>query len=46
VKGAKAKGWDSCYQTGDQGGWEFLTTSKKLALQVSNVGFFIDARRL
>jgi hypothetical protein len=35
VKGVKAKGRGSCYQTGDQGGWEFVTTSKKLALQVS-----------
>ncbi len=35
VKGVKAKGWASCYQTGDQGGWEFVTTSKKLVLQVS-----------
>jgi hypothetical protein len=26
----KAKGWGSYYQTGDQGGWEFVTTSKKL----------------
>jgi hypothetical protein len=33
--GKKPKGWGSCYQTGDQGGWEFVTTSKKLALQVS-----------
>ncbi len=31
----KSQGWDSCYQTEDQGGWEFVTTSKKLALQVS-----------
>ncbi len=36
-KGVKAKGLGSCYQTGNQGGWEFVTTSKKLALQVSNV---------
>jgi hypothetical protein len=43
VKGVKAKGWASCYQTGDQGGWEFVTTSKKLALRVSNVGI-LDAR--
>jgi hypothetical protein len=35
VKGVKAKGWGSCCQTADQGGWEFVTTSKKLALQVS-----------
>jgi hypothetical protein len=35
VKGVKTNGWGSCYQTGDQGGWEFVTTSKKLALQVS-----------
>jgi hypothetical protein len=35
LKGVKAKGWGSCYQNGDQGGWEFVTTSKKLALQVS-----------
>jgi hypothetical protein len=38
VKGVKAKGWGSCYQTGDQGGWEFVTMSKKLALQVSKAG--------
>jgi hypothetical protein len=35
VKGVKAKGWGNFYQTRDQGGWEFVTTSKKLALQVS-----------
>jgi hypothetical protein len=35
VKGVIAKGWDSCYQTEDQGGWDFITTSKKLAPQVS-----------
>jgi hypothetical protein len=35
VEGARAKGWGSCYQTGDQSGWEFATMSKKLALQVS-----------
>jgi hypothetical protein len=35
VKGVKANGLGSCYQTGDQGGWEFVTTSKKLAPQVS-----------
>jgi hypothetical protein len=38
VKGVKAKGWDSCYQPVDQGAWEFVTTSKKLALQVSKTG--------
>ncbi len=31
----KSQGWGSCYQTGDQGGWEFATTSEKLALQIS-----------
>jgi hypothetical protein len=40
VKGVKAKGWGSCYQTGDQGGWEFITTSKKLALHVSGNSLF------
>jgi hypothetical protein len=35
VKGVEAKGWGSCYQTGDQGGWEFITMSKELARQVS-----------
>ncbi len=35
VKGVKAKGWGSCYHTGDQGGWDFVTTSKKLVLQLS-----------
>ncbi len=35
VKALKAKGWVSCYQTGDRGGWKFVTTSKKLAIQVS-----------
>ncbi len=40
VKGVKTKGWGSCYQTGNQGGWKFVTTSKKLALQVSR-GFFV-----
>jgi hypothetical protein len=44
VKGVKAKGWGSCYQTGDQGGWEVVTTSRKLAIQVVKQGFFIDAR--
>jgi hypothetical protein len=38
VKGVKAKGWDSCYQKRDQGVWEFITTNKKLDLQVSKVG--------
>jgi hypothetical protein len=33
----KSQRWGSSYQTGDQGGWEFITTSKKLALQVSRV---------
>jgi hypothetical protein len=32
---ARVKGWGSCYQTGDQSGWEFATMSKKLAFQVS-----------
>jgi hypothetical protein len=36
----KSQGWGSCYQTEDQGGWEFVTTSKKLAFQV-NRGFLI-----
>ncbi len=35
VKGVKTNGLGSCYQTRDQGGWEFVTTSKKLAPQVS-----------
>ncbi len=35
----KAKGQGSCYLTGDQSGWEFVTTSKKPAFQVSK-GFF------
>jgi hypothetical protein len=43
VKGVKAKGWGTCYHTGDQGGWEFVTTSKKLAHQVSR-DFFCFAR--
>jgi hypothetical protein len=34
----EAKGWGICYQTEDQGGWEFVTTSMKLALQVSKAG--------
>jgi hypothetical protein len=38
VKEIKVKGRDSCYQTGDQGEWEFVTTSKKPALQVSKAG--------
>jgi hypothetical protein len=29
VKGAKAKGWISFWQTIDRGGWEFVTTSKE-----------------
>ncbi len=29
VKVVKAKGRGNCYQTGEQGGWEFVTTSKK-----------------
>jgi hypothetical protein len=36
----KSQGWGRCYQTGDQGGWEFVTVNKKLALQVSK-GFLI-----
>jgi hypothetical protein len=39
VKG-EVKGWGSCYQTGDQSGWEFATVSKKLALQVSRGSLF------
>jgi hypothetical protein len=30
----KSQGVGSCYQTGDKGGWGFVTTSKELALQV------------
>jgi hypothetical protein len=41
VRGVKAKGWGSCWQTRDKGGWEFVTTSKKLVLEVSNMGLFI-----
>jgi hypothetical protein len=41
-KGVKAKGWDSCYQPRDQGGWKFVTTSKELALQVKR-DYYIDA---
>jgi hypothetical protein len=33
----QAKGWGSFYQTGDKGGWELVTMSKKLARQVSRV---------
>jgi hypothetical protein len=40
-KGVKAKGWGSCYQTGDQGGWDLVTTSKKL--QVSR-GYLMFAK--
>jgi hypothetical protein len=29
VRGVKAKGWDSCWQTRDKGGWGFVTTSKE-----------------
>ncbi len=35
MKGLKAERWGSCYQTGDQGGREFVTMSNKLALKVS-----------
>jgi hypothetical protein len=35
VKGGMSQGWGSCYQTRDLGGWDFVTTSRKLALQVS-----------
>jgi hypothetical protein len=35
VERGKSRGWGSCYQTGDRSGLEFVTTSKKLALQVS-----------
>jgi hypothetical protein len=42
----KAKGWGSCYRTGDQGGWEFAATSKKLALQVSWGSLLSSARGL
>jgi hypothetical protein len=34
-EGAKTKGWGRCYQTGNQSGREFVTMSKKLAIQVS-----------
>jgi hypothetical protein len=37
--------WGSCYQTGDQSGWEFATMSKKLALQVS-WGFLLFCKTL
>jgi hypothetical protein len=40
VKGVRVKGWGSCYQAGDQSGWEFATMSKKLALQVSRGSLF------
>jgi hypothetical protein len=30
------KGWGSCSQTWDHGRWGFVTTSRNLALQVSN----------
>ncbi len=34
-RGKSQGGGSSCYPTGDQSGWEFITTSKKLAFQVS-----------
>jgi hypothetical protein len=42
----KTKGRGSCYQIGEQGGWEFVTTSKKLALQVSGGSLLFFARGL
>ncbi len=36
----------SCYQTGSPGGWEFITTSKKLALQVTRGPLLFFARGL
>jgi hypothetical protein len=35
ARGVKAKGWNSCWQTRDKGGWDLLPRAKKLALQVS-----------
>jgi hypothetical protein len=29
VRGVKAKGWGSCWQTRDKGGWVFATMSKE-----------------
>jgi hypothetical protein len=29
MKVVKAKGWGSCWQTMDRGGWEFITTNKE-----------------
>jgi hypothetical protein len=29
VKMVKAKGWGSCWQTRDKGGWELVTTRKE-----------------
>ncbi len=40
MKGAKVKGWGSCYQAGDQSGGEITNVSKKLALQVSQGSLF------
>ncbi len=42
----KSQGWGSCYKAGDQGGWEIITTSKKLALQVSRGSFIVFAMGL
>ncbi len=44
MKGVKAKGWGSCYQTRDKGGWGFVTMSIKLALQVTNMGLLFLAK--
>jgi hypothetical protein len=29
MKGVKAKGWGSCWQSRDKGSWEFITMSKE-----------------
>jgi hypothetical protein len=44
VKGAKAKGWVSFWQTIDRGGWEFVTTSKEAGSPSNNTGVFYNSR--
>jgi hypothetical protein len=47
VKGVGVKGWGSCYQAGDQSGWEFATMSKARNLPSKKLGvIYFPARVL
>jgi hypothetical protein len=44
VKGVKAKGWGSCGQTRDKGGWEFVTPSKEAGSPSKKYRVILKAR--